>query len=89
MNASTASERTSLTRGSTTVVAPNFSATSRRAASMSETMTSVAPNALATCVVTIPTGPAPAINTREPAVIPAFWAEAIPTESGSNSAAAS
>ena len=44
---------------------------------------------LATCVVTIPTGPAPAINTREPAVIPAFWAEAIPTESGSNSAAAS
>ena len=91
MNASTSrpSVAMSSSRGSIARVAPNVSACSSRAAETSEMMISVAPNAFATCAVTTPIGPAPAISTRDPALTPAFCTEAMPTESGSMSAAAS
>ena len=75
--------------GSMAAVAPKVSADSRRASAMSETITSVAPNARATCAVTTPIGPAPAMSTRSPGWISALRAVAMATESGSMRAAAS
>ncbi len=72
----------------TTLVAPVFRAKSSRSLATSVTVTSVAPEASATCIASSPMGPAPVTSTRSPALTPAFRQDQMPTESGSISAPA-
>ncbi len=69
-----------------TRVAPVRSATSSRWSLTSEIATSVAPNALATCMASSPIGPAPVTSTRSPAEMPALRHAQMPTDTGSISA---
>src|SRR3954453_10492821 len=89
-NASTGSIAvTSTAAGSSTSVAPNRSAFSRRDATRSVTTMRAAPKARGACAQMTPIGPAPAMSMDDPGTTGGWGIVAIATDSGSSSAAAS